>query len=43
MNDLTELLYDHLGLAARRIAPLSETNNQVFRVQAGDNAQFLLN
>ena len=42
MNDLTELLYDHLGLAARRIAPLSETNNQVFRVQARDNTQYLL-
>ena len=42
MNDLTEVLHNHLGLTARRIAPLSETNNQVFRVQASDNAQYLL-
>jgi Ser/Thr protein kinase RdoA (MazF antagonist) len=42
VNQLTKVLHDHLGLAARRIAPLSETNNQVFRVQAADNTPYLL-
>lgn len=42
MSDLREVLDQHLGVTVQRIGPLSETNNQVFRVQAADNTQYLL-